>query len=402
MKLHISSLLQPPMLALAASILTSTVAPAFATEQSEPDHVYVIMMENHATNQIIGNTADAPFINQLARRYAVATNYHGVTHPSLPNYLAMISGDYQGIFDDCKAGPTVTCAPEEFVVGAGDATDPTFSLYTDLKSPLFGVKPPQLTQAEVTTSTNTPHWFAGPTIVDQLENNRITWKAYMQSLPFAGADVEYWPSVAGTTYKLYAQKHNPFMYFSNIRDNVSRMANIVPLPQLDYDLANNSVPNFVWISPDQCNDMHGVSNGAPLGYPACSYPASGLDHGAIRLGDAFLQQTVTKIMSSAAWTKNSVMVIVWDEDDYNSYPSGCCLSPTGTQGTFGNILGGAITPAIVIRDSHPAHRESARPYNHYSLLGTIERLWNFPCLANTCKLADTDLMLDLCGDRGGF
>jgi hypothetical protein len=59
------------------------------------------MMENHATNQIIGNSADAPFINQLSHRYSVATNDHGVTHPSLPNYLAAISGDFQGIWDDC-------------------------------------------------------------------------------------------------------------------------------------------------------------------------------------------------------------------------------------------------------------------------------------------------------------
>jgi hypothetical protein len=53
------------------------------------------MMENHATNQIIGNKAHAPFINQLARRYSLATNYHGVTHPSLPNYLAAISGTFR-------------------------------------------------------------------------------------------------------------------------------------------------------------------------------------------------------------------------------------------------------------------------------------------------------------------
>ena len=354
------------------------------------------MMENHATNQIIGNTADAPFINQLAHRYGVATNYHGVTHPSLPNYLAAISGDFQGIWDDCKV--LVTCPPEEFVVGAGDATDPTSSVYTDPHSPLFGKVPPQLTPAEIASSSGTLHLFAGHTIVDQLEQKSMTWKAYMQSLPVAGADVEYWPVVGGSTYKLYAQKHDPFLYFSTIRNSASRLAKIVPLPQLDYDLATNNTPNFVWISPDQCNDMHGVSNGVPLGYPACSYPASGLDHGAIQLGDAFLQQTVTKLMSSSAWDKSSIIVIAWDEDDYNSYPTGCCGSQTGKAGSFGNVLGGAVTPAIVIRSSEPAHRESNHSYNHYSLLGTIQHLWNLGCLANTCSLSDADLMLDLFGN----
>jgi hypothetical protein len=380
-----------------AAVAILGASSSMAADNDKPDHIFFIMMENHATNQIIGNTADAPFINQLAHRFGLATNYHGVTHPSLPNYLAAISGDIQGIYDDCKAGLLITCPPEEFVVGAGDATDPTFSGYTDPSSPLFGKKPPQLTQAEVMSASNTPHWFAGQTIVDQLERAGMTWKAYMQTIPVTGSDVEYWPVVGGSTYKLYAQKHDPFMYFANIRSSASRMSKIVPLPQLDYDLAHN-VPNFVWISPDQCNDMHGVGNGVPLGYPTCSYPASGLDHGAIQLGDAFLQKTVTEIMQSPAWSKNSIMVIAWDEDDYNSFPSGCCGSPTGTAGSFGNILGGAVTPAIVIRSSAPAHRESAHPYNHYSLLGTIQHVWNLGCLAHTCSFSAADLMLDLFGN----
>jgi len=282
----------------------------------------------------------------------------------------------------------ITCPPEEFVVGAGDATDPTFSLYTDPKSPLYGKVPPQLTPAQVASSSAQPHWFSGLTIVDRLEAKGMTWKAYMQSLPFAGADAEYWPSLGGTTFKLYAQKHHPFMYFSNIRGNPSRVAKNVPLPQFDYDLETNNVPNFVWISPDQCNDMHGVGNGAPLGYPQCSYPASGLDHGAIQLGDAFLESTVTKIMSSAARKKNSIIVIAWDEDDYNGYPTGCCYSPAGKAGSFGNVLGGAMTPLIVVRSGEPERRQSAKPYNHYSLLATILHLWNLPCLGNTCNIND--------------
>jgi hypothetical protein len=112
--------------------------------------------------------------------------------------------------------------------------------------------PPQLTPAELASSSAKAHWFAGPTIVDRLEANRMTWKAYMQSLPFTGADVEFWPSLGGTTYKLYAQKHDPFMYFSNIRDSASRSSNNVPLPQFDYDLKTNNVPNFVWISATTC------------------------------------------------------------------------------------------------------------------------------------------------------
>ncbi len=77
-------------------------------------HIFYIMMENHSFSQIIGNTADAPFINYLANTYGIAMNYYGVTHPSLPNYLAAISGDFQGIWDDCSAGSNVTCTPATF------------------------------------------------------------------------------------------------------------------------------------------------------------------------------------------------------------------------------------------------------------------------------------------------
>jgi hypothetical protein len=85
-------------------------------------HVYTIMMENHAQAQIIGDTTDAPNLNMLAAKYGTATKYYGVTHPSLPNYLAAISGDFQGIFDDCPAGAGVTCEVEEFVPNSGDGT----------------------------------------------------------------------------------------------------------------------------------------------------------------------------------------------------------------------------------------------------------------------------------------
>jgi phospholipase C len=108
---------------LLSAVLVVNVAPVGATSSHGSDskykHIFYIMMENHATNQIFGNTADAPYINQLASQYAISTNYYGVTHPSLPNYLAAISGDFQHIWDDCKAGLTVTCAPEEFGPDSG-------------------------------------------------------------------------------------------------------------------------------------------------------------------------------------------------------------------------------------------------------------------------------------------
>jgi hypothetical protein len=335
-------------------------------------------MENHSTDQIFGNTADAPYINQLASQYAISTNYFGVTHPSLPNYLAAISGDFQHIWDDCKAGPTITCAPEEFGPNSG---------YTNGQE--------LLTPAEIATATNSPHWFSDTTIVNQLEAHGLTWRAYMQALPFAGYTGEYFPyqTVNGqlVPVKLYAQKHDPFMYFPSIRNNPDRLNNIVPFTNFDADLESGHVPNFVWISPDQCHDMHGVStsNAAFLGLPACAFPASGLDHGAIQLGDTYLKSTVSEIMASKAWREKSAIVIVWDENDYTSF-AGCCHSPRGVNGVF---LGGSNAPFMVITSKHPKHFvESTTPFNHYTLLATIQQLWGLGCLEQSCGFSNSELM----------
>ncbi len=368
------------MTSLLSLLLMGDVSVASAAARNDSNgrfsHIFYIMMENHATEQVFGNTADAPYINQLANKYAISTNFYGVTHPSLPNYLAAISGSYQGIWDDCKAGAAITCAPQEFMTG------PPYNKQL-------------LTPAEVTSSTQQAHWFSGKTIVDQLESNDISWKAYMQSAPTVGFTGEYYPvdQVNGQSVprKLYAQKHNPFMYFSDIRDNSARMQKIVPFTQFDKDLASGHVANFVWISPDQCHDMHGLStaNATAVGIPNCASPATGLDHSVITLGDTFVHDTVTKIMSSKAWDSKSAIVVNWDENDYGSF-EGCCYSPTGVHGV---TLGGGDAPFMVITSKDAHHFvDSTTPYNHYTLLATIEKLWHLGCLENSCDFSNKVLM----------
>jgi acid phosphatase len=71
-----------------------------STSLPRPDHVVVVMEENHGYSQIIGDTADAPYLNGLAQQGALMTNSFAVAHPSEPNYLALFSGSTQGITDD--------------------------------------------------------------------------------------------------------------------------------------------------------------------------------------------------------------------------------------------------------------------------------------------------------------
>ena len=368
--------------ALAAATLGAPAAAGAAAPAtgSGPAHIFYIMMENHAFDQIIGNTQDAPFINQLAAQNHLATGFHGVTHPSLPNYLAAISGDFQGIYDDCQAGASITCAPEEFVPNSGDGTSSTL-----------------LTQAEADAASNTSHLFAGKNIVDQLEARGISWKAYMENLPSPGAQDVYAPVVNGTTVKLYAQKHDPFMYFSDINYPGSpRLAKIVPYEgNFLSDLQHGNVPNFSFIAPNQCHDMHGISpsTASLIGLPSCGYPDSGLDHGAIQLGDKWLQQTVRAIKQSSAWQDGSSEIIVaWDENDYSVDTSGGPFSPIGQGGT---VLGGGPAPLIVVSNQDEGGLVNNVSLDHYTTLYAIEHLWNLGCLANTCNITNGGAFMNL-------
>jgi phosphatidylinositol-3-phosphatase len=366
--------------ALACSLAAGAMGAA-APAMAAPKHLFLIIMENHSTEDILGNIADAPYINGLVKQAGVryATQYFGVTHPSLPNYLALLSGSTQGIFDDCKAGTEVTCKPEEFVPDSGD--------------PSTGGR--LLTDAQLADATQKAHMFAGKTLIDQLEAAGHSWKAYMQAMPAEDKTLEYAPVGADgkVIAKLYAQKHNPFMYFSSVRSSPQRMAKVVPYEQLAQDLAANNVPDFAWISPDQCHDMHGISPSAAatIKVPDCGYPEAGLDHGAIKLGDAYLHQAVAEITGSAAWKEGAALIIVWDEDDYSGY-AGTAGSPIGRNDT---ALGGARAPLIVVTASSAPAKKFDTPSNHYNLLAAIETTWNLGCLENSCNMAKGNTLAEL-------
>jgi hypothetical protein len=344
-----------PRLAMALAPLLCCLAalPAAAA----PSHLFLVVMENRGPSEIFGNAADAPFINQLIRQPGVwsATHYFGVTHPSLPNYLALLSGSSQGIFDDCAAGAAVTCRPHSFAPGRPG---------------------PTLSEAQATAAAERPHLFAGPTLVDQLEASGRSWTAYMQALPADDPLAE----TAPTGIPLYAQKHDPFVYFSTIRDDPRRLGRIRPFDAFAADLAADHLADLVWITPDQCHDMHGIPWLAALALlePGCGDQR----HGAIRLGDAFLRELVGAITASVAWARGAAIVIVWDEEDGGA--GGIAGSPTGRDGV---VLGGGRAPLILVTGSAEAPRTIDRPLNHYDLLAALQSLWGLGCLAESCGRA---------------
>jgi hypothetical protein len=317
------------LLALSAALLVAGAAPA-ATPRSDVknyQHVFLIMMENTGYDTLVGNP-NAPWINSAIAKYGVATNYYGVTHPSQPNYIAATSGSTNGVADD---------------------NDTTINV---------------------------------PNIVDQLESNGKTWKAYMQSYALCNGD----PLAHACGDQLYERKHNPFISYQDVQSNPARVANIVDFSRFSTDLANNTVPDYAWISPDQCNDMHGRSTAGDCNFGNVS--------GLIRTGDTFLANTVAAIQDSRAWTGNSVIFIAWDESDFtNSGPSGF----GDTRGCCDANPGGGHVLAITISHSDHGSRSSDVAYNHYTMLRTIEDGWHLGCLANTCDTANVPAMNDLVG-----
>jgi phosphatidylinositol-3-phosphatase len=245
------------------------------------DHIFVIIMENHSFSQIIGSE-DAPYISELASTYGLAANYTAVSHPSLPNYLALTGGDTFGVATDC----------------------------TDCFQ-------------------NAPNLAA-----DRLTPASKTWRAYMESMPQ--------PAYVGDAYP-YMQKHDPFVYYDDIRTNPAEFANVVPCTQLATDLASAaSTPDFGWITPNMLDDMH---------------------DGTVAQGDTWLSQNVAALLSSPAFTtRRSLLFITWDENDDSS---------------------GNQVPTLVIADGVPKGFRSDVAYTHYSLLRTIESAWNLaPLTAN--------------------
>lgn len=157
-------------------------------------HVLVVVFENREVNELAGNPQAGTF-RALARRYATLTSYDAVAHPSLPNYLALVSGSTHGIASDCT----------DCVVAARS-------------------------------------------LADTLAAAGRTWKTYAEGLPYPGFTGPY----AGR----YAKKHDPFLYFRDVARSPARRKSVVPFAQLARDVRARRLPDFALVVPDLCHDMH--------------------------------------------------------------------------------------------------------------------------------------------------
>ncbi len=275
---------------------TATLSPTVVPLVPDFSHIIVIVFENAEFGTVIGNPG-MPNYNRYAAANTLLTQYYAITHPSLPNYIALFSGDTHGITSDC-----------------------------------------------------TQCFVSGSSLPDQIEASGRTWRAYLESMPR--------PCFVGDS-GAYAQKHNPFIYFDPIRTNLIRCEHsIVPLTQLDADMAAGSLPNFVYIMPNICNSAHD----APFN-PACS----------LGNADQWLSGWISKLqayLDPRAAAEPYLIVVTWDEGQGDH---SCCGLPAQAGGRIATVL---ISPLA------KSGFQDSTPYTHYSMLKTIEQAWGLAFLGH--------------------
>ena len=252
------------------------------------EHIVIIMFENKEFGTVIGNPL-MPNYNRLAREYTLLTQYYAVRHPSLPNYVALISGDTFGIENDCN-----DC------------------------------------------------FIDAPSLPDLIEASGRTWKTYQEDMPE--------PCYLGSKGD-YAQKHNPFIYFDPIRLDAARCERtILPLTALQTDIETNSLPNFIFITPNLCNDAHDC----PLD-----------------VADAWLTELLGRLVPALDATSESYLLVMTFDEGQGHHS--CCGLPAEA---------GGRVPVVFYSPLVKNGFEDPTPYTHYSLLKTISTAWSLPFLGH--------------------
>ncbi len=275
-------------------------------EMARFEHVFVVVEENENYDEVIGNTKDLPYLNTLAARYGVATNYYANTHPSINNYFYL------------TAGRSGTRSP-----WVGDVAD------------------------------KFPGEVAGDNIASILSANGKTWKAYAESIPRAGyLDGDHFP---------YVKRHNPFAYFESVRQGkvvsgqASQAANIVPFESFAGDLQHDTLPDYSFIVPNLYNDGHNdpvTQRSAPCG-----------DHRALQGIDAWLKTNMQPLIESKTFQRAGLLVIVFDEGCEAGPKADWRYDPNRR-----DLKGGGHIPALIISSRTPAGTTRDGLYHHESVL----------------------------------
>ena len=313
-------------------------------------HVFVIVLENQSYERTFGGRTSASYLaDSMVAAGALLRQYYGIGHNSLDNYVAMISGiapNAQTQADCPRYGPFLETgtAPDGQPVGSG-------CIYP----------------AHVLTLAN------------QLEARHLTWKAYMEDMgndpareaPRCGHPALDAPDRTARAQRgdQYATKHDPFVYFHAILDSPSCRRSVVPLSALERDLRSaGRTPNYAFIVPNLCHDGHDwvCVDSEPSGLAAI---------------DRFLAHWVPLITRSRAYVDGGLLIVTFDEA-LATDASACCDEPSGPNTPYPGLSGpgGGRTGAVLLSRFIRPGTVSDVPYNHYSLLRSVEEAFGLPYL----------------------
>jgi len=331
-----------------------STAPKPATKLPAIKHVFVIMLSDEPYASVFGPESPAHYlVKQLEPKGALLAHYDAVAHEQLANEIALLSGQ----------GPTLETA----------ANCPTYSAIVPATK---GAQGQVIGNGCVYPATTR-------TLPGELSAKHLTWRAYVEGMgevqgastgcarPLLGApDPGSAPGASGGPYATFI---NPFLYFSSLSEAPACVSHDVSISRLKHDLASvKRTPSFTYIAPSRCDDGDTVA--CTAGAPAGLAPT-----------DAFLKRVVPEITSSKAYKRSGLLVITVDEAPSSGAfadSSSCCGQPTFPNlGTLtltpaGRPRGGGAVGALLLSPFIKGPVTSQEPYNHYSLLATIEDIFN--------------------------
>ena len=300
--------------------------------------MFVINLENEDYTATWGASSRARYLNgTLVRQGKLLTQYFGIGHASLGNYIAQISGQ--------SPNPATQSDCLKFVEFASKGTGRYGQALGEGCAYPASVK----------------------TIGDQLTTAGKTWRTYQEDMgtpcrhPVIGHDDT---TLVARKGDMYATRHNPFVYFHSIIDAPACAKNVVDLKQLATDLQLvATTPNLVYITPNLCHDGH-------------DEPCVDGQPGGLVSADRFLAAQVPKILDSPAYKADGMLVITLDEATI-ARAEACCNTPpapNAAQPGLGGPGGGRIG-TLLLSSQVRAGTTSATPYNHYALLCSIEDMF---------------------------
>jgi len=317
-------------------------------------HVWVVNIENKTFDEAYVSNKNPYLPRSLRTQGVLLRQYYGIGHLSLPNYIAEISGQ----------APTM--------VNQSDC-----QVYMDVQPGALGPMGQSIGQGCVYPASV-------PTLPNQLTAKGLTWRGYMEDMGNvlarepdrcgeptnpAGAGMRDGTQSA-TAKDQYAARHNPFVYFHSILDSPLCHQQVLPLTALRADLARvATTPNFSFITPNLCNDGHDD--------PCIGKNVRGTSIGGLVSADYWLQKYLPMILASPAFKKDGVLIVTSDESEAtgsSSDATACCNEQPGFNSPLpgiGGPGGGRIGTLVLGRCVKPGGLSDV-PYNHYSLLRSLE------------------------------